>query len=126
MISCFCCRLNCLFAGCCGGIEIKNTGINVPTREIELVCYLLIFILVLYKERKNTLIPGTAYPLFFIIYGLVRLIEEPFREAFAEATIHFAIIHSTISIIIGGILYLAFLAEHKKEKSINNDSMKNA
>lgn len=55
LISSFCCRLNCMFEGCCTGIEILNTGINVPTREIELSCYLAILMLIIYKEKRNTL-----------------------------------------------------------------------
>ena len=55
LISAFCCRLNCMFEGCCTGIEILNTGIKVPTREIELSCYLAILMLIIYKEKRNTL-----------------------------------------------------------------------
>ena len=121
LISSFCCRLNCMFAGCCTGIEILNTGIKVPTREIELACYLSIFILLIYKDHKNILKLGTAYPIYLIIYGIVRMIEEPFRLAFKNSNIHFALIHSTASIAVGGLMYWIFT----RKSNIYKETSKN-
>ena len=117
LISAFCARLNCYFSGCCLGMEIGSTGFRVPTRLIELLCYISIFIIILYKNKKNKLIPGTAFPIYLIIYGIVRMIEEPFRSNFATDIIHFAFIHCSIAIAIGTILYL-LLSKKYKDKDL--------
>ena len=117
LISAFCARINCFISGCCLGIEIYNTGLRFPTRLIELLCYTGIFIYILYKQRKNKLILGTAFPIYLIVYGCIRMLEEPFRAQFITDKIHFAFIHCSIAIIFGTILYVYLKTKKKKIQS---------
>ena len=118
LISAFCARLNCVISGCCIGRSLFGTNYLFPTREIELITYGIIMLVILYKQSENKLIKGTAFPFYLIVYGIVRAIEEPFRANFKTDTIHFAFIHCTIAIIVGTILYFIFVKQHKNK--INN------
>lgn len=120
LISSFWARMNCVISGCCIGKFIGSTGIRVPTRLIELLCYIFIFGLILYKDKKGKLKTGIAFPLYLIIYGIVRMIEEPFRDNFSTDVIHFGLIHSSIAIIIGIISYTLFMRKNSKENLKNN------
>lgn len=130
LISSFCARLNCVIHGCCGGIVIGTTGWEAPTRLIELTCYLVIFIYILWKERKGTLKPGMALPIYYMIYGIVRIFEEPLRINFMKDSIHFGWLHSGIILIIGIFLYGIFYNNTKKsmirdEMGEENEGRKN-
>lgn len=114
LISSFCARLNCVIHGCCGGIAIGTNGWTVPTRLIELTCYVCIFIIILYKEKKNTLQPGMALPIYYMIYGIVRALEEPFRLKYRTNSIHFGLIHSELIVMIGIVCYILFYKKNKK------------
>lgn len=48
------------------------------------------------------------------------MIEEPFRIAFKNANIHFALIHSIIVIIIGGTTYWFFTKGDTQNKKVEN------
>ena len=120
LISSFWARMNCVISGCCIGKYIGSTGIRVPTRLIELLCYIFIFGLILYKDKKGKLKTGTAFSLYLIIYGIVRLIEEPFRDNFSTDIIHFGLIHSTIAVIIGILSYI--ILTRKTSKEIHQDN----
>lgn len=118
LISSFCARLNCVIHGCCGGIAIGTAGWYFPTRLVELICYISIFIIIIYKNKKGTLKPGMALPIYYMIYGVVRVIEEPLRLNFKTDSIHFGLFHSQIVAIIGIITYWTFFIQSKKQKNI--------
>lgn len=57
-----CARINCILSGCCRGLPIPGTnGIRFPTREAEIVFYLILLAVLcprIWKERLQ----GRAYP----------------------------------------------------------------
>ena len=72
-------RINCTIAGCCLGKLIPGTEIRWPTRELEIVFYIVFIISVIsrvYKGKGR----GRIYPMFMICYGAFRFIIEFFRD----------------------------------------------
>ena len=117
-------RINCLVSGCCEGILIGETNFRVPTREIELLFYLLFVIFSvsnILKEKTN----GYIYPMYMISYGVLRLILEFFRESDSNGALHIGHIWSIVAIVIGimFIIYLKFFrgifyVKNKEKKDI--------
>ena len=85
-------RIGCTFAGCCFGLE-ASWGIpvmhtmsdgsvewhnHVPIPLIEAGCNLLIMVVLLILSKKH-LKKGTLLAVYFIIYPIVRFIDEFFR-----------------------------------------------
>lgn len=110
-------RINCIISGCCRGILIGDTGIRVPTRELELLFYALFVIFTItkiYKKESN----GYMYPIYMLSYGVFRFIVEFLREADGESIFHIGHIWSIISIVIGlgFILGMKYLRGKKNEK----------
>lgn len=110
-------RINCIISGCCRGILIGDTGIRVPTRELELLFYALFVIFTItkiYKKESN----GYMYPIYMFSYGAFRFIVEFLREADGESIFHMGHIWSIISIVIGlgFILGMKYLRGKKNEK----------
>lgn len=100
-------RINCLVSGCCEGILIGSGPYRVPTREIELLYYLLFIIFTNVKIYKNQSY-GYMYPIFMVGYGVFRFIIEFLRESDSNSIFHISHIWSIISIIIG-ILFIIYL-----------------
>ena len=103
-----CARINCVFSGCCLGTIIPGTeGMRWPTRELELVLYVVLYILLRNKIGK-TKYKGKLYPIYMISYGTFRFIIEWFRETdnmvgFA----HLSHIWSIVAIVTGSLaIYL--------------------
>lgn len=122
LISSFFARLNCVITGCCLGKYILGTSFRVPTRLIELLCYIGIFILLLYLNKKEKLKSAMALPIYYLIYGTVRLIEEPLRYNYALDTIHFGTIHSIIAICLGIIIYL-LIRKRNNDNIVTKDTI---
>jgi len=97
-------RCNCLISGCCGGKEIFDTGIHWPTREAELIFYIVMLIFLLKREKKNVS-GGTLFPLLMVSYGSFRFIEEWFRISSGAGAVHPAHIWSLIAAAIGLSIY---------------------
>lgn len=110
-------RINCIISGCCRGILIGDTGIRVPTRELELLFYALFVIFTLTKIYKNES-NCYMYPIYMFSYGVFRFIIEFLREADGESIFHMGHIWSIISIVIGlgFILGMKYLRGKKNEK----------
>lgn len=104
-------RASCLIAGCCQGELILGTEVRWPTRELELVFYVLLFAYFLRKEKSGTLIKGTLFPILMISYGTFRFLEEGFREADGASFVHMAHLWSILCLIIG----ISILVEMKRE-----------
>lgn len=101
-------RINCLISGCCLGIKFPNSEIRVPTREIELLFYLLFMIFAISKIYKNET-NGYIYPIYMLSYGILRFILEFLREGDNTIGIlHIGHIWSLVSIVIG-ILFIIYL-----------------
>jgi prolipoprotein diacylglyceryltransferase len=98
-------RVCCLIAGCCQGNLIPGTEMRWPTRELELVFYVLLFVYFLRKEKSETFIKGSLFPILMISYGTFRFLEEGFREADGTSFAHMAHLWSILAIIIGVCIY---------------------
>ena len=108
-----CARINCILSGCCRGLPIpKMNGIRFPTREAEIVFYLILLAVLcprIWKERLQ----GRAYPVYMMGYGAFRSIVEFFREADASGLFHRAHLWALITLLLGVSIY----AEMKTAKS---------
>ena len=104
----FCSRFNCLINGCCIGKIIPGTEIRWPTREAEMVFYIILLIILDRKVAKKQF-DGTVYPIYMVSYGIFRFIVEWFRESeHMFGVIHISHIWSVLSVVIGAafLLYL--------------------
>ena len=98
-------RCNCLIAGCCSGLPIPGTHLHWPTREVELLFYVVLLLLLLRKERTDRR-PGRLFPLLMLAYGTFRFLEEGFRISDAAGVWHMAHTWSLLCALIGAGLYL--------------------
>lgn len=109
-------RANCLFSGCCLGNIIPGTeNVRWPTREAELVLYIVLYIF--FRRRvKNVKFRGLMYPIFIMVYGTFRFIVEWLREGDSIILIfHISHFWSLLSVFIGGII--CYSAYHFRKKS---------
>ena len=114
-------RVNCLIAGCCIGEVITGTQRRWPTREMEILYY-VIFLLIFAPRVFQRKTSGEVYPICMIAYGVVRFILEFFRETDrAESLFHLPHIWALISIGVGFIL----LARRKQRNGPKRVSVKN-
>lgn len=107
-------RMNCFFAGCCKGKFIDSLGFRIPTREIEMVFYLVFLVIMLpriYKKKAN----GMAFPLYMMGYGIIRFISEFFRESSFTSVFHLAHLWSLLSFAIGFSIYATVSSNNKKK-----------
>lgn len=109
-----CARVNCILSGCCIGLPIPGTnGLRYPTREAELLFYLILLICLIPKIRKGKT-NGSAYPIYMICYGAFRFVVEFFRySSSTDALFHLSHVWALISLLIGISVY----AEIKKKKT---------
>ena len=77
-----CARVNCLVTGCCVGLPIPGTnGLRWPTRETEIIYYIVILLLFAPRVVKGAT-AGEIYPLYMISYGAFRFFVEFFRVSY--------------------------------------------
>lgn len=112
-------RINCIISGCCGGIEVGDTGFRVPTRELELLFYVLFIIFTsyyVYRKESN----GLIYPVYMIAYGLFRFIIEFLRESDSSSWFHMGHTWSILSLIIGILIIVVvkYLRGKNHEKEV--------
>lgn len=100
-----CARVNCLFAGCCLGKIIGSTAMRWPTREAELVFYIILLAVMIPKVWKNKT-NGTVYPIYMAAYGGFRLIEEFFREVATDSLFHISHLWALLALAIGLSVYI--------------------
>lgn len=114
VITLFMARINCFIGGCCLGIELAN-GSRVPTRELELLFYFILFN-VLYVLISKGRLYGRAYPLFMLSYGAFRFVTEFFRESerIYLGAFHLAHLWALISLIIGLCFFIILTGKHRK------------
>lgn len=107
-----CARINCILSGCCTGLIIPGTQLRCPTRELELVYYIVMLILLIPRVKKDEN-PGTCYPLYMASYGAFRFVIEFFREADSAGLFHRAHLWAMITLLLGASIY----AEMKTTKT---------
>ena len=117
IVTVFCARMNCLFSGCCLGTIIPGTtDWRWPTREIELILYIILYIVLRQKTGKSKY-KGKLYPIYMITYGTFRFCIEWFRENDSVVNIfHISHIWSLLSVAIG---VAAIIIINKKQNEKN-------
>lgn len=74
-------RLGCFLNGCCGGrpIDIGGSSVTFPTQIIECAfdCVILVYLLKCERKKKFR---GYLYPIFLLLYGIVRFPIEILRD----------------------------------------------
>lgn len=111
-----CARINCIISGCCKGAYILGTdGPRWPTRELEVLFYiiLLYYLINIIRKENNK---GQVYLIYVTAYGIFRFVEEFFRESAASLGVfHKAHLWALISLGLG----ISFYAELQKKQSIS-------
>lgn len=110
-----CARCNCLFAGCCLGKQIPGTETRFPTREAELLFYLVFLGIFVPRVRKGRT-RGEVYPLYMTAYGVFRFITEFFREASVNTVFHISHIWAGVAAVLGLVIYME-IKRRKPNKS---------
>lgn len=112
-------RINCLVSGCCLGRQIfHQSEVRWPTRETELLFY-IVFLLLLAPRVRRGRTNGTIYPIYMAAYGLFRMIIECFRESTATSSIfHLSHVWAVITFCLG----MSILMEMKKRTATGSHS----
>ena len=107
-----CARINCLISGCCKGHPIPGlNGLRWPTREAELIYY-LVFLFVMAPKVWKGKTKGEVYPLYMLSYGAFRFAVEFFRVSYNSSKIvHISHVWALLSLVIGW----SFFAELSKK-----------
>lgn len=107
-----CARINCILTGCCKGISFFGSSrMHWPTREIEILYYLVMLALLIPKVKEGAFV-GKAYPVYMLSYGILRFCIEWVRYYSGGTWIHPAHIWAIVSLCLG----LSFYVELNKPK----------
>ena len=98
-------RCNCLFAGCCLGRHMFHMAVRWPTREAEIVFYLVFLALIIPRVWKGQT-KGRVYPLYMTAYGAFRAIVECFRESSSETLLHLSHVWAFLALALGLSIYI--------------------
>ena len=118
-----CARCNCLQAGCCQGRLIPGSELRWPTREAELVFYLIFLGIMIPRVRKGRT-AGEVYPLYMAAYGAFRFITECFRDASTNSIFHVSHIWAAIAFALGLGIYMEIKARRKQNVQAQSKSLK--
>lgn len=111
-----CARINCIVSGCCIGLPIPGmNGVRFPTREAEILFYIILLICLCPRVLKGKY-RGQAYPIYMISYGAFRFVVEFFRSADTSSVFHSAHIWALITLIIGISIYVEIKSETATRK----------
>ena len=111
-----CARINCIVSGCCIGLPIPGmNGVRFPTREAEILFYIILLICLCPRVLKGKYC-GQAYPIYMISYGAFRFVVEFFRSADTSSVFHSAHIWALIALIIGISIYAEIKSETATRK----------
>lgn len=110
-----CARVNCILSGCCFGLPIPGmNGLRWPTREAELVFYLVLLVLLVRKVWRGRT-HGEVYPLYMASYGAFRFVVEFFRyQKYSLGIFHLSHLWAAVSFAIGLSIYVELQAKGKK------------
>ncbi len=111
-----CARVGCIISGCCQGRLIPGMDIHYPTREAEMLFY-VVLIAILSKKVLCGESKGAIYPIYMIAYGIFRFLEEFFRARIGSTIIHPAHFWALICLIAGLSIYLELKVTEDKRKN---------
>lgn len=103
-----CMRVNCFLSGCCGGWEMCINGFcfNWPTQVIDSIMDFAILAWLLRVEKKKPL-SGTLYPMFMILYSVMRFFLEFLRDTSKDwLCLSHGQWFALIAVLIGGVWML--------------------
>lgn len=113
-------RVGCIFSGCCEGNHIFNTELRWPTRETEVVFYLILTGILLRLIKENE-VPGQLAPIVMISYGTFRFINQWFRNVDdLFFGIDLAHVWAVLCIIIGYSIYTEMHISQRKKRYVGN------
>ena len=104
-------KINCIIGKCCIGRVLftltDGTQIRFPSREVEMVVALCLFVL-LFRWGLRGKNRGSLYPWFLVLYGSTRFVLNIFREAWVTRTmlLPFGNIWSLVAMAIGTVWLL--------------------
>ncbi len=110
-----CARINCVISGCCLGRFIPGTHLRWPTREAEIVFYMVLLV-VLIKQIRSGRSRGLIYPLYMSAYGAFRFVDECFRTSDGGHFFHLAHIWALISLFAGLSIYYSEKEKQKRKE----------
>ena len=109
-----CSRFNCLASGCCYGLNIGSTSLRWPTREAEILFY-IIFLLIMAPKVWKGISRGRVYPVYMIAYGIFRGIVEFFRYSSTTTNLfHLSHVWALVSLVTGVCILLAMKKRDRK------------
>lgn len=101
-----CARVNCCIAGCCLGQLIPGfDDVRWPTRQLEIVFYIILMALLWRKIRLGTT-AGMAYPVYMASYGAFRFMIEFLREGGNGGIFHLSHLWAAIAFGVGISFYI--------------------
>ena len=113
-------RINCIIKGCCYGRLISEAStLRWPTREIEIIFYVVFLSYFIPRVHKETTF-GTVYPFYMFNYGVLRFILEFFRESSSGKVIDLSHIWSLLSLAIGFAIYTTIRQNREKKPKKNS------
>ena len=112
-----CARINCIVSGCCAGLVIPGTHVHFPTRELEILYYIVMLILLIPRVKKSKN-PGSIYPLYMASYGAFRFIDEFFRTSSTGMLFHLSHVWAAIAFAAGLSIYIEINARNHQRKKV--------
>ena len=99
-----CARFNCILSGCCAGKVIPGLSIRWPTRELEILFYIVLLFWLGRPVRQSKRV-GMIYPLYMIAYGAFRFLTEWLRTYETTALLHRGHVWALITLALGLSIY---------------------
>ena len=117
MFTLMCARINCIISGCCKGCLIFGSETaRWPTRELEVVFYIVLLIIFGRRVKRNES-RGELYPAYMFLYGIFRFITEFFRVSERSAGIfHLSHLWALIAFGLGVSIYYELQSKNKKTR----------
>ena len=112
-----CARVNCILSGCCTGLFIPGTQMRFPTRETEVIYYVVMLLLLIPRVKKDER-PGSIYPLYMATYGVFRFINEFFRTSSLETLFHLSHVWAAIAFAAGLSIYMEMKSRDCQRKKV--------
>lgn len=109
-----CARINCMMSGCCRGLIIPGTQLRFPTRELEIIYYIGMLLLLIpwVRKRAHT---GEIYPIYMATYGAFRFVTEFVRVSDSSTLVHLAHFWAALALAVG----LSICGERQNQKGKN-------
>lgn len=112
-----CARINCIVSGCCMGLYIPGMHFRFPTRELEILYYIVMLILLIPRVKKGRN-PGGIYPLYMASYGAFRFADEFFRTSSTGMLFHLSHVWAAIAFAVGLSVYIEISAKNLRGKKV--------